>query len=112
MPRPKRRFHYVTSRPLTRKWTWAQMRAVLSYARASWCLRLGLPPVVESPTKNCSLVVNLSCEFPNQWNTRLERCMNDPTFERVTTALLVVDPYNDFISEGGKLWDRVKGVAE
>jgi len=28
------------------------------------------------------------------------------------TALLVIDPYNDFISEGGKLWDRVKAVAE
>src|SRR5207249_530135 len=28
------------------------------------------------------------------------------------TALLVIDPYNDFISEGGKLWDRLKGVAE
>jgi nicotinamidase-related amidase len=28
------------------------------------------------------------------------------------TALLVIDPYNDFISEGGKLWDRVRAVAE
>jgi ureidoacrylate peracid hydrolase len=28
------------------------------------------------------------------------------------TALLVIDPYNDFISEGGKLWDRLKSVAE
>ena len=28
------------------------------------------------------------------------------------TALLVIDPYNDFISEGGKLWDRVRTVAE
>src|SRR6478735_4099876 len=28
------------------------------------------------------------------------------------TALLVVDPYNDFISEGGKVWDRLKSVAE
>jgi ureidoacrylate peracid hydrolase len=28
------------------------------------------------------------------------------------TALLVIDPYNDFISEGGKLWDRIKAVAE
>ena len=27
-------------------------------------------------------------------------------------ALLVVDPYNDFISEGGKVWDRLKTVAE
>jgi nicotinamidase-related amidase len=28
------------------------------------------------------------------------------------TAILLVDPYNDFISEGGKLWPRVKAVAE
>ena len=28
------------------------------------------------------------------------------------TALLVVDPYNDFISEGGKIWPRIKAVAE
>jgi nicotinamidase-related amidase len=27
-------------------------------------------------------------------------------------ALLVVDPYNDFLSEGGKVWDRLKPVAE
>jgi ureidoacrylate peracid hydrolase len=24
----------------------------------------------------------------------------------------VIDPYNDFISEGGKVWDRLRGVAE
>lgn len=28
------------------------------------------------------------------------------------TALLVIDPYNDFISEGGKIWSRIKQVAE
>src|SRR5262245_48882099 len=28
------------------------------------------------------------------------------------TALVVIDPYNDFISEGGKIWDRVRPVAE
>jgi nicotinamidase-related amidase len=28
------------------------------------------------------------------------------------TALLVVDTYNDFISEGGKIWPRIKSVAE
>jgi ureidoacrylate peracid hydrolase len=33
-------------------------------------------------------------------------------YDRDTTALLVIDPYNDFISEGGKVWDRLKGVAE
>jgi ureidoacrylate peracid hydrolase len=29
-----------------------------------------------------------------------------------STALLVIDPYNDFISEGGKVWDRLRRVAE
>jgi len=38
--------------------------------------------------------------------------MATPTFEKEITALLLVDPYNDFISEGGKIWDRIKGVAE
>lgn len=28
------------------------------------------------------------------------------------TALIVIDPYNDFVSEGGKVWGRLKGVAE
>jgi len=26
------------------------------------------------------------------------------TYDRNVTALLVIDPYNDFISDGGKLW--------
>jgi nicotinamidase-related amidase len=34
------------------------------------------------------------------------------TCNKPLTALLVIDPYNDFISEGGKIWDRLKGVAE
>src|SRR5262245_24839295 len=34
------------------------------------------------------------------------------TIDRQLTALLVIDPYNDFLSEGGKVWDRLKGVAE
>jgi ureidoacrylate peracid hydrolase len=34
------------------------------------------------------------------------------TYDKQFTALLVIDPYNDFISEGGKVWDRLKGVAE
>jgi ureidoacrylate peracid hydrolase len=28
------------------------------------------------------------------------------------TALVLVDPYNDFISEGGKVWPRIRGVAQ
>ena len=38
--------------------------------------------------------------------------MTTVTYEKGATALLVIDPYNDFISEGGKVWDRIRGVAE
>jgi nicotinamidase-related amidase len=34
------------------------------------------------------------------------------TYDKNITGLLVIDPYNDFISEGGKVWDRLKSVAE
>jgi ureidoacrylate peracid hydrolase len=34
------------------------------------------------------------------------------TYTKEITALVVIDPYNDFISEGGKVWDRLKAVAE
>ena len=32
--------------------------------------------------------------------------------DNATTGLVVIDPYNDFISEGGKVWDRLKAIAE
>jgi nicotinamidase-related amidase len=38
--------------------------------------------------------------------------MADLKFEKEITGLLIIDPYNDFISEGGKIWDRIKSVAE
>ena len=38
--------------------------------------------------------------------------MTNLNFEKEVTALIVIDPYNDFISEGGKIWDRIKAVAE
>jgi len=38
--------------------------------------------------------------------------VNTPTYDKSLTALLVIDPYNDFISEGGKIWPRIKAVAE
>jgi nicotinamidase-related amidase len=38
--------------------------------------------------------------------------MANLTYSRELTALLVIDPYNDFISEGGKLWDRIRAIAE
>jgi ureidoacrylate peracid hydrolase len=33
-------------------------------------------------------------------------------YRKNLTGLVVIDPYNDFISEGGKVWDRLKGVAD
>ena len=33
------------------------------------------------------------------------------SYEPATTAILLVDPYNDFLSEGGKLWPRVEAIA-
>jgi ureidoacrylate peracid hydrolase len=33
-------------------------------------------------------------------------------YEKQITALLVIDPYNDFISDGGKVWNRIRDVAE
>jgi len=38
--------------------------------------------------------------------------MTTPAYEPQLTALLVIDPYNDFISEGGKIWSRIRAVAE
>lgn len=38
--------------------------------------------------------------------------MTDVSYDKDLTGLVVIDPYNDFISEGGKVWDRLKGVAE
>jgi len=37
--------------------------------------------------------------------------MADIRYNRKGTALLLVDPYNDFLSEGGKLWRVVEAVA-
>jgi ureidoacrylate peracid hydrolase len=38
--------------------------------------------------------------------------MEQVAYDKELTALLVIDPYNDFMSEGGKVWDRLKTVAE
>jgi nicotinamidase-related amidase len=38
--------------------------------------------------------------------------MSEATYEKEITALIVIDPYNDFLSEGGKVWDRLKNVAD
>ena len=38
--------------------------------------------------------------------------MSQPSYEKGSTALLFVVPYNDFLSEGGKIWPRIKPIAE
>ena len=38
--------------------------------------------------------------------------MSRVSYDKQITALLVIDPFNDFISEGGKVWDRLKAIAE
>jgi hypothetical protein len=38
--------------------------------------------------------------------------MTQLTYNTQLTGLLEIDPYNDFISEGGKIWPRIRAVAE
>jgi ureidoacrylate peracid hydrolase len=38
--------------------------------------------------------------------------MRPDAYDASSAALLLIDPYNDFISEGGKVWPRISGVAE
>src|SRR5882724_11960235 len=38
--------------------------------------------------------------------------MTTPVYEQKKTALLIVDPYNDFMSEGGKLYAATKQTAD
>ncbi|MCK2216281.1 cysteine hydrolase [Actinomadura sp. ATCC 31491] len=35
-----------------------------------------------------------------------------PSYDPRRTAVLLIDPYNDFLSEGGKIWPRLKEVAQ
>ena len=38
--------------------------------------------------------------------------MTETAYPRERTALLLVDPYNDFLSEGGKIYPHIKPIAE
>ena len=39
------------------------------------------------------------------------RSFMNNTYKKDQTALLIIDPYNDFLSVGGKFWPMVEGVA-
>src|SRR5262249_50426805 len=75
--------------------------------RTSSCSRLGTR--ITASQLHCSPRVSrlLSQVFGQREEIRMT-----VTYDKEITALLVIDPYNDFISEGGKLWDRLKPVAE
>jgi nicotinamidase-related amidase len=38
--------------------------------------------------------------------------MTETTYPRERTALLFVDPFNDFLSAGGKVYPRIKPIAD
>ncbi|EJB06058.1 nicotinamidase-related amidase [Rhizobium leguminosarum] len=38
--------------------------------------------------------------------------MSQQNYSKQTTSLLLVDPYNDFLSEGGKVYPRLKPIAD
>lgn len=38
--------------------------------------------------------------------------MTTASYPRETSSLIIVDPYNDFLSVGGKIWPRIQSVAE
>ena len=38
--------------------------------------------------------------------------MSGTEYSRELTALLFVDPYSDFLAEGGLLWPRLKEIAK
>ena len=38
--------------------------------------------------------------------------MAEITFKKQLTAVLVIDRYNDFPSEGGKVWPRIRAMTE
>jgi hypothetical protein len=69
-------------------------RAFLSYGERRWQRHLG----------------------KTRWSTWVTAqpggSMAKVTYEKEITALLVIDPYNDFISQGGKIWDHIRVVAE
>jgi nicotinamidase-related amidase len=53
--------------------------------------------------------INSSCDYSGNAGGNT---VHTPSYDKGITALLVVDPYNDFISEGGKIWSSIKAVAE
>jgi hypothetical protein len=41
------------------------------------------------------------------WPQLRRKTVANLKFDKEIPAILVIDPYNDFISDGGKVWDRL-----
>src|SRR5215813_8239061 len=59
------------------------------------------------PAKNCPTKANATAARRPK-----ETTMTETTYPREKTSLLFVDPYNDFLSEGGKVYPRIKPIAD
>jgi ureidoacrylate peracid hydrolase len=60
----------------------------------------------------CRITYQLSMMAREHLSVVLGESMTELKFEPGITGLILIDPYNDFISKGGKLWNRIKSVAE
>src|SRR5215471_16801255 len=65
-------------------------------------------PITSSGSRPAS-----NCPTEPHCNTHAfqEKTMLETTYPRQRTALLLVDPYNDFLSEVGKVYPRIKPIA-
>src|SRR5262249_48683181 len=72
--------------------------------------------IARPDARRCHFEARRSNPCPPQharlWRLAGGDTMTTHAYDRETTGPLVIDPYNDFISEGGKIWDRIRSVAE
>src|SRR6478609_2742482 len=119
MPRETRPQLNVLCFPFVREprlWKYYQLKAVpwprphlILVSRSSWLRSIDRLP---SADKHAIRPFPVNVRKRNLPNCIGEKSMAKLAYHKETAALLVIDPYNDFISEGGKIWDRLKAVAE
>src|SRR5215510_10230634 len=93
--------------PTSRTADLATRRCIRPASHATSQPRIATTSSPDTPGERRTQRVVLSRRF-----SLMERPMKQSTYDKDITALLVIDPYNDFISEGGKIWPRVRAVAE
>lgn len=77
-------------------------------------LALGTFSFAESPpgpdARTIAMAQMTGDRLPFDADTK-ERSMTETSYPRDTTALLFIDPYNDFLAEDGKMWPALSEVA-